>query len=395
MDYDRKSAVSSFYGGRKSSLDALNADFPTNHGPTRPRDDASSFYHPEQGGRGSVDMLNGGHSSTAGYNRGSFFHAGREEPLKGGRDELEAGNHGADGVWDVYADFNNAGPRYSTAFGHAEQGYHQLPPSTPRGEETATTLGPVELVTVPAMGAEWKRSELRDMTKAGRREKKAESRREKWKAWNRGERGICGRYFTRKVFVFTLFGLCGAIALVLGFTIPRVPAFSFNDTTPIAKATGNWNATVPTYINVAPANFSFPAFASLRVDTNSNYLPLKFNYLRATIYDSDTLIQIATGDLGHKTLPAKSFPDILLPLNFTYVASNTSDVTYRNVYDACKNRGLFPNGIRQRSYSLPWLSPMSNIITTAMKIRLVLDIGIAGLPSEHHASTQISDAACP
>jgi hypothetical protein len=121
MDYDRKSTVSSFYGGRKSSLDALNTDFPTSSGPARPRDDASSFFNPEQGGRGSVDMLNGGRSSTAGYNRGSFFHAGREEPLKGGRDELEAGNHGADGVWDVYADFNNAGPRYSTAFGQTDQ----------------------------------------------------------------------------------------------------------------------------------------------------------------------------------------------------------------------------------------------------------------------------------
>lgn len=64
------------------------------------------------------------------------------------------------------------------------------------------------MVTVPAMGPEWKRSEMREMTKAGRREKKAESRREKWKAWNRGERGMCGRYFTKKVFVFTLFGVC-------------------------------------------------------------------------------------------------------------------------------------------------------------------------------------------
>lgn len=68
-------------------------------------------------------MLNGGRSSTAGYNQGSFFHAGREEPLKGGRDEEEDGRAGNDGTWDVYADFNNAGPRYSTAFGQAGTGY--------------------------------------------------------------------------------------------------------------------------------------------------------------------------------------------------------------------------------------------------------------------------------
>ena len=99
MDTDRKSAVSSFYGG-KSSFDALNTDFP----------------------RGNVDLLNNGHPSSAGYNRNSFFDAGRQEPLKGGLDEeADAGLHRDDG-WDVYADFNNAGPKYSNAFGQSEAG---------------------------------------------------------------------------------------------------------------------------------------------------------------------------------------------------------------------------------------------------------------------------------
>jgi hypothetical protein len=59
-----------------------------------------------------MDPLNA-RSGSAGYNRGSFFHAGREEPLKGGVDEETPE---AD-AWDVYADFNNTGPRYSSAFG--------------------------------------------------------------------------------------------------------------------------------------------------------------------------------------------------------------------------------------------------------------------------------------
>ncbi len=116
MDPDRKSTVSSFYGGRKSSIDALNADFPEPAPEaSRRRDDASSFFNPDRASRGSADMLGGVRASTAGYNQESFFHAGREEPLKGGRDEEEA--------WDVYADFNNAGPRYSAAFGAGDQGY--------------------------------------------------------------------------------------------------------------------------------------------------------------------------------------------------------------------------------------------------------------------------------
>ena len=119
MDADRKSTVSSFYGGRKSTVDplnALNTEYPPQPA-VRGRDDASSFFSPE---RSSMDHLNGTRSS-AGYNRNSFFHVGREEPLKGGRDEERDPREDA---WDVYADFNNAGPRYSSAFG---MGMNQSP----------------------------------------------------------------------------------------------------------------------------------------------------------------------------------------------------------------------------------------------------------------------------
>ncbi|KAF5382695.1 hypothetical protein D9615_003074 [Tricholomella constricta] len=335
---------------RKTSLDALNSDFPPNSQPGRPRDDASSFFNPEQAPRSSSDLLNGGHTSTAGYNRGSFFHAGREEPLKGGRDEEEA-NQVGEGIWDVYADFNNTGPRYSTAFGQTEKGYQQLPPSTPKQEQDdGATVNPVEMVTVPALGPEWARSELRDMTKAGRREKKAETRREKLTAWNRGERGICGKYFTKKTLVFVVFGVCAVIAIILGFTIPRVPSFSFNDSKPLVEASGEWNSSIPTYFNRAPANFSFPAFASLQVNTDSNYLPVRFNYLRANIFDLNTGRLVGTGDWGKHTLPAKSFPEILLPLNFTYVASNSSDQTWANWYNGCKSRTLFVDGKRDQTH---------------------------------------------
>jgi hypothetical protein len=122
MDYDRKSTVSSFYGGRRGSFDALNHSQSPDYAPSgRPRDDASSFYADRQP-RASHEMLTGGQS--AGYNASSFFAAGRLEPLKGGRDEEEEAPEAQ--TWDVYADFNNAGPRYSTAFGigqHQDAGY--------------------------------------------------------------------------------------------------------------------------------------------------------------------------------------------------------------------------------------------------------------------------------
>ncbi|KAJ7465072.1 hypothetical protein FB451DRAFT_1488190 [Mycena latifolia] len=374
MDSDRKSTVSSFYGGRKGSLDALNQDFPSPTGDYagqqtgRTRDDASSFFNPERLPRGSTDPL-AGRASTAGYNRGSFFQPGREEPLKGGRDEEE---QGPDGAWDVYADFNNAGPRYSSAFGQQDTGYQSLG-GTPKAEES---VGPVEMVTVPALGAEWKKSELRDMTKAGKRERKAESRKQLWRDWTRGNRG--GKWLTRRVIVFVCFGLIVIIAVVIGVCLPRVPSFALNNNTPLGNATGDWKSAVPTQFSRSPANFSFPAFADLQVDTDSNYLPVNFKHLRAKVYDLDSGFLIGSGDLGHKVLPAKSFPDIQIPINFTYVATNDSDTTWLNWYNGCKNLDRFTDGTRP-----------------GVKFRLVLDMVILGLPGSYASATQVSNAPCP
>ena len=88
-------------------------------------------------------------------------------------------------TWDIYSDFNNTGPRYSTAFGIGkhEPEYQPLKapsdndhPSIRSGPTSASGPGgagtgtgsvkynergePVELVTVPALGPEWQRSEL-------------------------------------------------------------------------------------------------------------------------------------------------------------------------------------------------------------------------------------------
>lgn len=129
MDGDRKSTVSSFYGGRKSN-DVLANEYgrPAGAAPSRAQggDDASSFFSPDRMANTNPydsapqERSPGVTPGTAGYNRSSFFFAGRQEPLKGGRDEEEMRPRGNDSgppddSWDVYADFNNAGPRYSGA----------------------------------------------------------------------------------------------------------------------------------------------------------------------------------------------------------------------------------------------------------------------------------------
>ncbi|KAK7023076.1 hypothetical protein R3P38DRAFT_2957394 [Favolaschia claudopus] len=345
MDADRKSTVSSFYGARKGSMDALNQDYP-------------------------MDPL-GGRPSNAGYNRGSFFPAAREEPLKGGRDE-EEGDNG----WDVYADFNNAGPRYSSAFGKQDTGYQSLGGGGTAKLVEDTSSGPVEMVTVPALGPEWKKSEMHDMTKASKREKKAERRKQLLQDWRRGKSG--GKWCNRRAVVFICFGLIAIIAVVLGICIPRVPSFALSNSTPLANATGDWRNAVPTEFSRFPANFSFPAFADLQLNTDSNYLPLSFKHLRAKVFDLDTGFLIGTGDLGHKTVPAKSFPEIQLPLNFTYIATNDSDTTWLNWYNACQSKSRVAGGQRP-----------------GVRFRLVLTMDIIGLPGSHSAATQVNNANCP
>ena len=106
--------------------------------------------------------------------------------------------------WDERAFF------LSLLMGSCRCRYQKLSPSTPKLVDMpmGSSTDPVEMVTVPALGPEWGREEMQDMTKSARKAKKAESRREKFKAWRRDERGICGKYFTRKSLVFFVFGLC-------------------------------------------------------------------------------------------------------------------------------------------------------------------------------------------
>ena len=50
---------------------------------------------------------------------------------------------------------------------------------------------------------------MKQMTKSGRREIKNDERRAQWRAWNRGEIGLCGtKWFTKKFLVFFIFAWC-------------------------------------------------------------------------------------------------------------------------------------------------------------------------------------------
>ena len=64
-----------------------------------------------------MELLN---QPSAGYNPSTFLEGGRQEPIKGGYDEEHAFR---DEPFDIYADFNNQGPRYSKATFGVDDGY--------------------------------------------------------------------------------------------------------------------------------------------------------------------------------------------------------------------------------------------------------------------------------
>jgi hypothetical protein len=185
------------------------------------------------------------------------------------------------------------------------------------------------MVTVPALGAEWKSDELRGMTSSGKRQRKAEARAEKWKNFRQGRSGLCGvKWLNRKTLTFFIFFLIIIAGVTLAFTIPRVPGFALSVDHPLVNATGNFASLVPTLFVRAPnANFSFPAAANLQLDTHSSYLALKMTNLQAEVFDSGTGRLIATGNITTQRLPAKEFVPLVLPLEFSYLALNDSDQT--------------------------------------------------------------------
>ncbi|KDQ06969.1 hypothetical protein BOTBODRAFT_140559 [Botryobasidium botryosum FD-172 SS1] len=362
------------YSGRRTPTDSVplrHNDYQTvGHDPRTRRDSqASSFF-----GRTAAGEPAAGFSNAA-YNRDSYYNPQpRMEPVKGG-DEPEEG-------WDVYADFNNAGPRYANHYTGTTSGdgYRALSPtvhsplSGGKPESLSNPTAPVELVTVPAFGPEWKASELREMTKAGKSEIRADKRKVKFKAWWRDQRGLCGvPWLTRKNLVWITFGLIIVIAVLLIVTIPRVPNFNISADQPFVSNSSE----VPVF-NRVPANFSFDAKINIQIDTHGNILPVHFNHLNASVYMLGTTQMVAGGDLGPYTAQPKQYIPVQLPITFSYLGVNTSDPTWTAFYNACKNKGQVVGGVRP-----------------GLQLYLVLQMSIRGLIGQTSTSTSFANAPCP
>ncbi|KAG8885375.1 hypothetical protein FRB98_001829 [Tulasnella sp. 332] len=380
-DFDGRSAVSSFYGGQSVMNDPPTYASRGNGGPGR-RDSQSTFfgrngedYNPQQPQYESYPLRD----HNAEYAGHSTYPPPPDaiEPVKGGYDD-DPGDVGKGAGWDIYADFNNNGPRYSNVpFAgtmKGNDGYRPLKApdsisSKRKGPASSSTYEPqVELVTVPAMGAEWSAQELADMKKSTKREQAAEERKRVLREFARDQRGLCGvPFLTRTRLVYMLFFTIIALGLLLYFLIPRAPSFGFAYSQPLV---GNGGPTP--YFNRVPANFSFTA------DTHSSYIPIHFRNISASLYAIETSKLVATGSWGPQSMKPKAYVPLLLNMTFEYDAVNTSDVTWNLYYNACRNVINYPNATRP-----------------GLNVRLILEMDIVGLIGTQGTSTLINDVPCP
>jgi hypothetical protein len=141
----------------------------------------------------------------------------------------------------------------------------------------------------------------------------------------------------------------------------------------------------------------------MEVNTGSNFIPLKITHLNAEVYDLDTNKKVGTGDMYGLSLAAKKFLNIQIPVNFTYVADNSSDITCEipsslasgflttdistgpgaNWYNACKNHGLYSDGKRPGTFSRYYCSR-----------DVVSNVGIFHLSREPQASASDLYSRC-
>ncbi|OCF40816.1 hypothetical protein I317_05351 [Kwoniella heveanensis CBS 569] len=190
-----------------------------------------------------------------------------------------------------------------------------------------------ELVSVPVLGPEWKKTELHELSRRGQSELKGDKRTRAWREWTRDQRGLFGvKWLTRKVFVFIVFAFLAALGVTLYFVIPRAPSFEFYNDSPFVVNEDTVN------FNRVPTNFSFAGNLNLFGDASSSYLPVHFTSLQATLYDVTTNKKIATGDWGNKHMDHKDQQPVVLPVQFEYSAVNTSDITWNNMYQACGHK---------------------------------------------------------
>lgn len=151
-------------------------------------------------------------------------------------------------------DVRNADPRSANvlAYGTERDGglypaeSHVAAANDPDGNDGTN----IELVTVPALGQEFSKEEMKGMSRQYKRKAKASRRKQAVSRWGKGEQKIGGWLSPRWAVVLCFFA-CVFLGVLLVFVVPRVPSLAFFSTNPL-EAVPN-SASMMTHY--APTNF--------------------------------------------------------------------------------------------------------------------------------------------
>ncbi|SPO32472.1 uncharacterized protein UTRI_04216 [Ustilago trichophora] len=240
------------------------------------------------------------------------------------------------------------------------------------GPQHADSTTGIELITVPALGNEYTKEELRDMTRTAKRRKKRTHRKKRCQLWVSGQDHLWG-WLSPRVAVFLAFFTMVALGVLLFFVIPRVPTFAILSTNPVTAIPNGASMK----INRSPTNFSMDMGFNLRANNRNGWIPSHATDLTLDVTDLNTRLKVGSGSLDSVSFKGRGNTLFQVPVHFSYVSLNASgDQTWQDFYQAC--------GAVYAGQTRPTLN-----------LALKLSMKITGLIGRKETNTQLGNVVCP
>ena len=243
---------------------------------------------------------------------------------------------------------------------------------TGMGPRHADSTTGIELITVPALGNEYTKEELRDMTRPAKRRRKRSHRKKRCQLWVSGQDHLWG-WLSPRVAVFLVFFTLVALGIMLYFVIPRVPTFAILSTNPVVAIPNGASMQV----SHSPTNWSMDMGFNLRADNRGAWIPTHATNLKMEVTDLNTYIVVGRGQMDSATFKARGNTAFQFPVHFSYVSLNASgDQTWLDFYHGCGP--FYPGQTRP-----------------TLNLGVRLSMGIKGLVGTKATSSQINNVVCP
>lgn len=279
-------------------------------------------------------------------------------------------------------DVRNADPRRSVVQHHPTHAaganrnsqFSSAPPNaiSGMGPQHADSTTGIELITVPALGTEYTKEELRDMTRVSKRRRKRSHRKKRCQLWVSGQDHLWG-WLSPRVAVFIAFFVLLALGIMLFFVIPRVPTFAILSTNPVTAIPNGASMKV----SQSPTNFSMTMGFNLRANNRNGWIPTHATDLTLEVTDLSTYQKVGKGSMESISFAARTNTPFNFAVEMSYVSLNASgDQTFQNWYQGC--------GAHYEGSTRPTLN-----------VALKLGMNVRGLIGRKTTSTQISNVVCP